>query len=216
MSVRHHLSDEVLLGYAQGALPEGWSLVAATHLALCPHCRAEVVRFEQLGGEALESVEPAALGEDALERALARAKAEPPAAALAAAAAGARAPILPQPLRDYVGGDADAIAWSPIGAGIRQRILTKGPAVARLLYIPAGKAVPEHGHRGEECTLVLTGALLDRGACYLRGDVELADDSFAHQPMAGPDEPCIALAVTDAPLIFKTFGPRLLQGWIGI
>ncbi len=216
--IRHHMSDELLLAYAQGLMPEGWSLVAATHLALCPHCRAKVADFEAVGGEALETVAPAPLAPEALARVLARAKAGPSVAAHIPRARGdaASAPVLPWPLRDYAGGDASDIAWAPIGAGIRQRVLTKGPAVARLLYIPAGKAVPMHSHNGPECTLVLTGALLDRGETYLRGDVELTDESWLHQPVAGADEPCISLAVTDAPLIFKTMWPRLLQPWIGI
>ena len=34
-------------------------------------------------------------------------------------------------------------------------------SVARLLRIPAGKPVPEHGHGGQEMTLVLRGAFED-------------------------------------------------------
>lgn len=215
--IRHHMSDELLLAYVQGSMPEGWSLVTATHLALCPHCRARVADFEAIGGEALETVAPAPLAPEALARALTQAKAGAVSTPrIPRAPGGADAPVLPLPLRDYAGGDADTIAWAPIGAGIRQRVLTKGPAIARLLYIPAGKAVPIHSHNGPECTLVLTGALLDRGETYARGDVELTDESWLHQPVAGADEPCISLAVTDAPLIFKTMWPRLLQPWIGI
>jgi putative transcriptional regulator len=216
MPVRHHLSDDLLLGYAQATLAEGWSLVVATHLALCPHCRGAVARFEQMGGSAVDELAPAPLADDALERTLARARAGAPEAAPAPRPPGGRAAILPQPLRDYAGADAEDMRWVPIGAGIRQRKLTSGPAVARLLFIPPGKAVPMHSHRGPECTLVLTGALIDRGETYVRGDVELTDETLTHQPTAGDGEPCIALAVTDAPLIFKTIGPKLLQKWIGI
>jgi len=213
--VRHHVSDEFLLAHAQGRLGESWSLVAATHLALCPKCRGALADFEQLGGAAIEDLAPALLADNALAACLARAKDEAQAARVRPAPE-AMAPVLPRPLRDYARADADAIAWSPIGAGIKQRVLVKGASVARLLYIPPGKAVPMHTHRGAECTLVLTGALLDGGETYLRGDVEMTDESVVHQPLAGREEPCIALAVTDAPLVFKTWGPRLLQPWIGI
>ena len=39
MSIRHHLTDDLLLAYAAGSLNEGWSLAIATHLSLCPDCR---------------------------------------------------------------------------------------------------------------------------------------------------------------------------------
>lgn len=214
--IRHHMSDELLLAYAQAALDESWSLAVATHLALCPRCRGAIAQYEALGGYALEATEPATLAGDAWEQTLARAKTAP-AASLESQAPAAHddAPVLPRPLRDYAGG-APEKSWTPIGAGIRQRILTRGASVARLLYIPAGKPVPMHSHNGPECTLVLTGALLDRGEIYVRGDVELTDESVLHQPIAGAGEPCISLAVTDAPLIFKAMWPRLLQRWIEI
>ena len=40
MSAQYHLSDELLLSYSAGTLDEASSLLVATHLALCPHCRS--------------------------------------------------------------------------------------------------------------------------------------------------------------------------------
>ncbi|MES2813417.1 MAG: transcriptional regulator, partial [Pseudomonadota bacterium] len=34
MTIRHHLSDQLLMGYAAGQLPEAFSLVVATHVSL--------------------------------------------------------------------------------------------------------------------------------------------------------------------------------------
>ena len=89
-------------------------------------------------------------------------------------------------------------------------------AKARLLYIPAGSKVPDHGHRGLELTLVLAGSFYDEGAWFRRGDVEEADATVEHQPVAGPEEACICLAVTDAPLRFRSLIPRLAQPFLGI
>ena len=35
MTIRHHLSDQLLMAYAAGQLPEAFNLVVATHVSLC-------------------------------------------------------------------------------------------------------------------------------------------------------------------------------------
>ena len=120
--------------------------------------------------------------------------------------------MLPAPLTDYIGGDISAVRWRPVGLGVRQAILpTSGKATARLLYIPAGASVPDHGHNGQELTMVLQGAFSDAGDRFARGDVETADESLEHTPVADPGADCICLAVTDAPLRFRGLLPRLIQ-----
>lgn len=96
--------------------------------------------------------------------------------------------------------------------GVRQAILpTSRRASARLLHIPAGVAVPDHGHRGTELTLVLQGAFRDETARFGPGDLEIAGQELEHQPIAEAGEDCICLAATDAPLRFNALLPRLLQ-----
>jgi putative transcriptional regulator len=63
---------------------------------------------------------------------------------------------------------------------------------------------------------VLAGSFYDQGAWFRRGDVEEADATIEHQPAAGPEEACICLAVTDAPLRFRSLLPRLAQPFLGI
>jgi len=96
--------------------------------------------------------------------------------------------------------------------GVRQAILpTSAGARARLLYIPGGQAVPDHGHRGTELTLVLQGAFRDATDRFGPGDVEIANEELEHTPPAEAGPPCICLAATDAPLRFNSMMPRLLQ-----
>ena len=124
---------------------------------------------------------------------------------------------LPAPLQDYVGGDLDAINWKSIGMGVKQAILpTSKDATARLLYIPAGCAVPDHGHQGTELTLVLQGAFCDEEDRFARGDVEVANEDLNHTPIADIGEDCICLAATDAPLKFNSMMPRLAQKFLRI
>ena len=100
---------------------------------------------------------------------------------------------------------------------MKQAILpTSESASARLLFIPAGAAVPDHGHRGMELTLVLQGAFADETDRFARGDVEVADQDMEHMPVADIGADCICLAATDAPLRFTSLIPRLLQPFLKI
>jgi putative transcriptional regulator len=209
MTIRHHLSDQLLMAYAAGRLPEAFSLVVATHLSLCDDCRSRSGSFDAVGGAVLAGAGEVAMGEDALARALARIEGMP----LSTGPEPRRAAgIFPAPLADYVGGDLPAVRWRRVGGGVKQSILATGrDATARLLFIPAGAAVPDHGHRGLELTLVLQGAFADDSDRFGRGDVEIADEAVEHQPTALAGQDCICLAATDAPLRFRGLIPRLAQ-----
>jgi len=96
--------------------------------------------------------------------------------------------------------------------GVKQSILSEtGGGSARLLYIPAGQAVPDHSHNGLELTLVLQGSFSDETGRFCVGDVEIGDEDLEHTPIADAGEACICLAATDSPLRFNAIMPRLLQ-----
>jgi putative transcriptional regulator len=106
----------------------------------------------------------------------------------------------------------DPPKWKSLGFGVRQSIIRKDSAGSvRLLYIPGGQAVPEHGHRGIELTLVLQGAFKDETGRFGVGDVEVAGDELDHIPVAEKGEACICLAATGAPLRFHSLVPRIFQ-----
>lgn len=213
--VRHHLSDDSLVQYAAGALEEGWSLAIAAHLSLCPTCRARLRPFEAIGGAALEGIPAVEISAGALGRCMALVDTAAPETPTEPASA--RPGVLPAPLRRYLGGDVDRIRWRRVGGGVSQCILpVAGAAKARLLRIPAGAAVPEHGHRGQEMTLVFAGSFSDGAAVFRRGDIQEADAEIEHTPTSGPDGDCICLAVTDAPLRFASLLPRLVQRFASI
>ncbi len=209
MTIRHHLSDPLLMAYAAGQLPEAFNLVVATHVSLCDECRSRLGAFDAVGGALIEEVDEISMGEAALDAALSRIDGLPQATrAEPLKSAG----IFPAPLADYIGGDLSAVRWRRIGGGVKQAILPTGSnASARLLYIPAGTAVPDHGHRGLELTLVLQGAFTDANDRFGRGDIEIADEELEHTPVALAGQDCICLAATDAPLRFRSMLPRLAQ-----
>ncbi|MEL6565845.1 MAG: ChrR family anti-sigma-E factor [Pseudomonadota bacterium] len=210
-NINHHLTDSILMGYAAGTLPEAFNLMVATHVSLCDECRARLEGFEAVGGAVLEqrASNEVAMDEGSL------------AATLSLIAGGAqdeiRVPtvansVLPGPLQSYVGGDLDDVQWRAVGMGVKQAILpTSKDASARLLFIPAGAAMPDHGHQGLEMTMVLQGAFQDEDDYFARGDVEVADTDTHHTPVADIHEDCICLAVTDAPLQFQGLLPKIAQ-----
>jgi len=216
VTIRHHIGDDLLVSYAAGSLAEGWSLAVATHLALCPECRDRLAVAEAAGGQLLETldVEPAA---DQSWSAV-KARLATPVGRPAAPAPQPKTAVLPAPLRRYIGGDVDAIQWKMLGRGAAQVRLKTGDreTQVRLLKIPAGKPVPEHSHGGRELTVVLSGAFNDGETVFARGDIEDADASIQHIPTATPEADCICLAVTDAPLRFRSWVVRALQPILGI
>jgi putative transcriptional regulator len=218
MNVQFHIGDDLLLSYASGTLDEASSLLVATHLALCPHCRVRNASADALGGQLLEALPAAELSPGAMDATLAMVRERsitPPAPRVAPPRSDI---MIPEPLRSYLGGDLDTLRWTRLAPRVQQ-IAIDIPGCrsqARMLRFQCGTQVPAHGHGGRELTLVLSGSLCDRDAVLHRGDVAETDEHTEHQPHAGPDQDCICLAVTDAPLRFKGVLARLLQPLLGI
>jgi len=214
-SINHHLNDTVLMAYAAGTLPEAFNLMVASHISLCDTCRAQAESFDALGGEILDHDCAAAMSEASFADTL---------ALIDGGAVESVAPptyndesVLPGPIQSYIGGDLDSVHWKPVGMGVKQAILpTSKEASARLLMIPAGTAMPDHGHHGTEMTMVLKGAFQDDDEYFARGDVEIADSDLHHTPVADIHEDCVCLAVADAPLQFDKLLPKIAQRFLRI
>ncbi len=213
--IKHHLTEPLLMGYAAGTLPEAFNLVVATHISMCDSCRAALAEYDAVGGEVMLDADPVSMAEDALAATMALIDKAP--VIDVPIPAPARNGVFPAPLRDYVSGDLDAVKWRKVGGGVSQMVLpTSDDASVRLLRIPAGTAVPDHGHRGTELTLVLQGAFVDETDRFATGDVEVANEDLNHTPVAEIGADCICLAATDAPLRFNGLIPRIAQKFIDI
>jgi putative transcriptional regulator len=209
-------SDDVLMAYAAGTLPQGPALVVAAHLALCPDSAERLRQFEAFGGAVLEQAPVAEVSDDALEKTLARLDSYGPVQVLPRGNWLADLPegmTLPAPLEHYnIGGWkflSPGVQWVSIGKG--------GPARSRpmLLRAKPGIVLPEHTHSGTEYTLVLKGTLRDATGDYHVGDLIVADASLEHQPAAGPDDECICLVVVDGRLRMKSLLGRMVQPLLG-
>lgn len=219
-TIKHHLTDNIVMAYAAGSLPEAFNLVVATHVSMCDDCRALVAAHEAVGGVVLEDVREIDLSEDALHACFAMIEAgpkDPIKLRTKSSLKDGEADVFPAPLQDYIGGDLSAVQWRKVGGGVKQAILpTSKDASVRLLYIPAGCEVPDHGHNGTEMTLVLKGAFRDEFARFGAGDVEICDPNVEHTPIAEDGEDCICLAATDALLKFSGFLPKIAQPFLRI
>lgn len=203
--ITHHIPEEMLRAYAAGELPQPFAVVIAAHVSLCDDCRAAVETEAALGGALLSGMVPTPVSADARDRLFAALDGTPPPAPPQRGSG-----IFPAPVMEALNGQPPR--WKMLGGGIRQQILSAdAEGSLRLLYIPRGRAVPEHTHGGLELTLVLQGSFSDCEGRFGAGDVEVASDEVDHQPVAGSEGPCICLAATDAPLRFRAMIPRLLQ-----
>lgn len=205
--IRHHIPEPMLVAYAAGVLEYPFAVVIAAHLSQCDECRAQLGAHEAVGGALLEEQAVQAVNASLKEAIFAqlddtpRAQAEP---------AYDRWGAFPGPVMQALKGKPPR--WRSVGGGVRQTLLSADEEGSlRLLYIPPGKAVPDHGHNGIELTLVLQGAFSDETGRFGVGDLEVADDTLEHTPIAEEGTPCICLAATDAPLRFNSLIPRLLQ-----
>ena len=218
MMIKFHLSDDLLLSYSSGTLDEASSLLVATHLALCPYCRTRNSSADSLGGYMLDTISETEVSPSLMASVIARVRDESNNAKPLASPTLRPDFQIPEPLRSYVGGDLSDLKWVRVAPRVQQ-IMIKTPGCAsqaRLLRFQSGTSVPEHGHRGRELTMVLTGSLCDRERMLCRGDISESDEHTEHQPYAGPGENCVCLAVTDAPLRFKSVLAQLLQPLFGI
>ena len=223
MKANHHPQDDLLLSYAAGSLSESWSLAVASHLSLCSECRKTLELAETVGGVLLEDIPNQQLTSTTLESVFARidqpdieGAAENSKTRLKPSVDGGS--IFPTVLQKYIGDSVENVPWKSIGSGIRQHLIETpdDDGSVRLLRIKAGKAVPNHGHQGRELTLVLSGSYHDGVSTYGAGDMQDVDEEIVHKPIVDDGPDCICLVITDAPIIFKEWMPRLLQPLLAI
>lgn len=211
----HSITPELLLDYSTGALAAAPALAVATHIALRPDAHAAHAGLNRVGGLLLEDIgadhavddrEMAAMM-DRLDQA-----AQDPAPAPAPADDGG----VPAPLRALTGPSLNTLRWRMVGPGVREYKLPldDGRHKVVLLSIAPGRAVPRHCHRGQELTLVLEGGYCDGAADYARGDLQIADETVDHRPVADPREGCICLVVLDAPIRFTGPWARWINGLV--
>jgi len=215
VNTANKLQDEWLLSYAAGALNPGRSLMVASHLAYHDDLQQSVADAEAIGGSLLESMQATDVPDQVLEQLLQRLDDTVVPEVKPVISHGA---TLPQPLVEFVGSDIDALNWRFMGPGMHNARLWNGPNDERLWLLKArgGIVVPEHGHNGEEWTLVLKGSYRTELGQFGVGEIDVANEEIEHQPVIDPDEECICLVMTEGPIRMKSLIGRIAQPFIGL
>ena len=198
--------DALLAAYVAGTLTPPVAALVEAHLELRPESRRFVAALEALGGMLLDAVEPLSLTDRDQSLAAALAAAEQGGSVDAQPVEANGHHLLPQSLLRLIGRDPAELAWHSVIPGLREAPILVGPGIqASLVRISAGRRMPVHTHTGDEIVLVLDGGFRDINGHYRRGDIEIADDTFSHQPVADRDRDCIFFVVRDGPV--KLTGP---------
>jgi putative transcriptional regulator len=212
----HHLDHSTILAYAAGTLNEAFTVVAASHIAVCPSCREAVRAAEALGGELLDVMADTPVSADCRIRTLAALEQ----ATLHRLPVPAPRSEFPAPLARLIEArNFEEIAWKKKAPGVAMfdiRLPTQAKGQLKLLRISAGRAMPEHGHGGEEITLVLRGAYRDHMGRFAQGDVADLDEDIEHKPVVEMVGDCICLVATERPTRFKSLAARIIQPFVGI
>lgn len=211
--IKRHPDPLTLMSFAAGSLAEPLAAVVAAHIAMCPHCRRELLDLDLLGA-ALLAREPTAPrmkvprrldldkpGRESAHRSL---------------SAGEK---LPAPIALAYDLSFETIPWKRLGPGVMhcKLPLTAGTTGdLRLLKIGPGRQMPDHGHAGGELTLVLDGAFRDSTGEYGCGDLQDVDESVEHTPMTDKVTGCICLIASERPARFKGLVGRLMQPLTGM
>ena len=219
MTIAHHLDDATLIGFAAGTLAPAHSIVTSAHLAMCQHCRATLHRAEAIGGGVLADQAPVAVSQTLREATMASLEGLP-LAVVKKPKPSVKLGDLPDVLVRALGVTSlDQIKWHRKlpGVAIFDVPMPKGTKTRlKLLALEKGRAMPDHGHGGEELTLILKGSYSDKFGKFTVGDVaDLADD-VEHQPIVDSDETCICLISFDVPAKFKSIWARLAQPFSGM
>lgn len=215
MKITHHPDPASLMSCSAGSMPEAFAAVMASHISMCPSCRRELAMMEQIGTALFEKLVPVSVSRPA------------PIAAMRALEADVDddevAPVVvtgdvPQPLMSAIGAHLDKVPWKRVGPGVLQHQITLSDpsrGELRLVKVAPGQTLPEHGHRGNELTLILRGSYADATGTYKAGDVADLDEHVEHQPVADLVEGCICLIAVQGRLRFKSAIARLVQPFTG-
>ena len=216
MKITHHLDEATIMSCAAGTLDDALRVVVVSHASWCVSCHGALQVAEAVGGAVLSDGGTEEVTASCKQQTFAALEAAQPVARPLPVAAGE----LPGPLSRLTGFTRFSdIAWKSKAPGVAMadiKILPSAVGHLYLLRIAPGKSMPEHGHGGEELTMILSGSYSDKFGTFARGDVADLDTEVEHSPVVGGEEPCICLVAAEAPTKFKSFFAKLAQPYLGI
>lgn len=213
MTIQHHPSDILLLGYAAGTLDQAQRMAIATHIEGCARCRAFLGAMEHVGGVMLERLPPTPMASGSFAAVM---------ASLDQPARRASAVAPPSHLADIPGLPAAvrrqrADGWKWIGPGVHLRpIRLPDPGPTRLFLLKAapGTRMLQHSHTAMEMTCVLAGGFTHDGGHFGPGDFDFGDEHVDHRPVVDPGEDCVCLVAMQGELRLSGLIGRMIQPFV--
>ena len=201
--ITNHPETELLLEYSAGSLPLAPSIAVTTHLQFCSSCNATAEALKDIGGDLLESHDSVEVSASLLDRVLD--KVGEPENRTIYREVGCKDKIsrlLPRYVRSLL---PDSLRWRNLSSSLKVAPISVGETNHELALhkISAGGRAPDHGHNGQEITVVLKGSFSDDGGVYQTGDFLIKEPGDSHRPIAAQNEDCICLSVLAAPIKLK-------------
>lgn len=194
----YHPTEDLLMDAAAGVLCSVTHLVVLTHCSLCPACHGSMSAYEMIRG-ALED-ENMGGAKDIDPEVLKQASEQAPNGPLGIDPALAH---MPAPLFTMALEALEDRDWHELMPGIASLDLDgqmRGDQTeVSLLRFQPGAVGPWHTHDGVEAIVVLAGSLSDHRGTFTRGDIIASGPEITHAPIAGPDEVCYCLSISDTP-----------------
>jgi putative transcriptional regulator len=210
--VKWHPSSEMLLNHAMGNTNEAESLIISSHIAYCPACKAEVAKYENIGGFYLKNHEELNVSKslwnnllvkiDGLEQDRKETNFIDHKLSTRLCEKGVRIPSF---LYQYVSDATDTKNWSSAINNVKYYNInfSESSYKGKMLEIPPGKIMPKHSHEGTEATMVFHGGYSDEVGNYNKGDLVILDDNDEHTPISSEQTGCICLVIYSGSLKFK-------------
>ncbi len=210
--INAHPSSDMLLKYAMGNTSEAESLIISCHIAYCPVCKAEIDKYETIGGFYLTNHKELSVSKNLWSNILEKVdnlEQDQHQTNYTSHAIKSNLSVekirIPSTLSDYLHFDFDTNNWKSTINNVKYKgIKFKDANISgKLLEIPPNKSMPKHGHEGLEATLVLHGGYSDEKGDYNKGDLVVADSEEVHSPVSADPSGCICLVVYSGSLQFK-------------
>jgi putative transcriptional regulator len=215
MLLNHERLDLLIAHYVSGCLPEPAHVLVGSHLEMQPAASRLVASLDDLAGEALHVAQPSPIvSSDERLNAIFRSRPVMHAPRLADNVEDGRFPHF---LQSYAGKSLRDVPWKTKLPGLKQHVIERRSGMeTSLLWARPGRALPHHGHKGLELTLVLHGKFHDHRGAFGKGDVSVADEAIAHRPVAGDDSPCLCFSVLMAPIALSGPAFRMFADILGV
>ncbi len=211
-TINCHPSSEMLLKHAMGNTTEAESLIISSHLAYCAECKAEVAKYENIGGFYLKNHDELNVSEslwnnlidklDGLEQNSQEANYIDYKLNTALNNNGVRVPSF---LHQYLSNASDTKKWKSTINNVKYFNIDfkENSYKGKMLEIPPGKAMPKHSHEGLEATMVFHGGYSDESGNYNTGDLVILEENEEHSPISSKRTGCICLVIYSGSLKFK-------------